>query len=85
MREISVLDRSLLLATGLLSAYQIAVGIEGIGNLAVICYTIAFGLLLVADLMMLFVKIRNGDRRLFPRGLSSFLGFLLLQQSQVAF
>jgi hypothetical protein len=55
MREISVLDRILLLATGLLSAYQIAVGIEGLGNLAVTCYTIAFGVLLVASLILIIL------------------------------
>jgi hypothetical protein len=55
MREISVLDRILLLITGLLSAYQIAVGIEGLGNLAVTCYTIAFGVLLVASLILIIL------------------------------
>jgi hypothetical protein len=55
MREISVLDRILLLVTGLLSAYQIAVGIEGLGSLAVTCYTIAFGVLLVASLILIIL------------------------------
>ncbi|HEY43866.1 MAG TPA: hypothetical protein G4O11_07790 [Anaerolineae bacterium] len=55
MREISLLDRILLLVTGLLSAYQIAVGIEGLGSLAVTCYTIAFGVLLVAGLILIIL------------------------------
>ncbi len=53
MRNISVLDRLFFLLTALLSAYQIAVGIEGLGSLAVICYTIAFGVLLVASLILI--------------------------------
>lgn len=55
MRKISVLDRILLLATGVLSAYQIAVGIEGLGSLAVTSYTIAFGVLLVASLILIIL------------------------------
>ena len=55
MRTISVLDRILLLATALLSTYQIAVGIEGLGSLAVTCYTIAFGVLLVASLILIIL------------------------------
>ena len=55
MRKISVLDRILLLATALLSAYQIAVGIKGLGSLAVTSYTIAFGVLLVASLILIIL------------------------------
>lgn len=55
MRKISVLDRILLLATALLSAYQIAVGIEGLGSLTVTSYTIAFGVLLVASLILIIL------------------------------
>lgn len=55
MRKISVLDRILLLATALLSAFQIAVGIEGLGSVAVTSYTIAFGVLLVASLILIIL------------------------------
>jgi hypothetical protein len=55
MRKISVLDRILLLFTGVLSAYQIAVGIEGLASLAVTSYTIAFGVLLVASLILIIL------------------------------
>lgn len=55
MRKISVLDRILLLATALLSAYQIAVGIEGLASLTITSYTIAFGVLLVASLIMIIL------------------------------
>ncbi|GER80232.1 conserved hypothetical protein [Candidatus Denitrolinea symbiosum] len=47
------LDRILLLFTGLLAAYQIAVGIDDFGALPVIAYTIAFGVLLVAGLLLI--------------------------------
>jgi len=48
MKSISVFDRILLLLTALLAAYQVAVGVDGLDTFAVICYTIAFGILLVA-------------------------------------
>ncbi len=55
MKKISPLDRILLLITGLLAAYQIVVGLEGLGTLATWCYTIAFGVLLVAGLLMIIM------------------------------
>lgn len=48
-------DRLLLLITGLLAAYQVAVGIEGLGNLAIASYTLAFGVLLVAALLLIIL------------------------------
>lgn len=53
--KITILDRILLLVTGVISAYQIAVGIDGFGRLPIISYTIAFGVLLVAALLMLIL------------------------------
>jgi hypothetical protein len=47
------LDRVLLLVTGLLAAYQVAVGIDGFSTLPIIAYTIAFGVLLVAGLLLI--------------------------------
>jgi hypothetical protein len=55
MKKISVLDRILLLITGLLAAYQIAFGMEGAPPLGTISYTIAFGVLLVACLLMIIM------------------------------
>ena len=55
MKKISVLDRILLLITGLLAAYQIAIGIEGTTPLSTISYTIALGDLLVACLLMIIM------------------------------
>jgi hypothetical protein len=55
MKKMSVLDRILLLITGLLAAYQIVVGIEGLGTLTTWCYTIAFGVLLVAGLLLIIM------------------------------
>lgn len=51
--KISPLDRILLLVTGILAAYQIAVGIDGLGTVPIIAYTIAFGVLLVAGLLLI--------------------------------
>jgi len=50
-----VLDRLLLLLTGLLAAYQIAVGIDGLTSVPIAAYTVAFGVLLVAGLLLLIL------------------------------
>ena len=48
-------DRFLLLITGLLAAYQVAVGINGLDTIPIIAYTIAFGVLLVAGLLLIIL------------------------------
>lgn len=53
--KVSVLDRILLSITSLLAAYQVAVGIEGFTTFSVIAYTIAFGTLLIAGLLILIL------------------------------
>ena len=53
--RMTVLDRILLLLTGLLAAYQIAVGIDGLASLPVTAYTVGFGVLLVASLLLLIL------------------------------
>lgn len=55
VKKISALERFLLLLTGLLAAYQIAIGIEGMSSLSVISYTVAFGILLVAGLLLIIL------------------------------
>lgn len=55
MHQIGIVDRVLLLITGLLAAYQVVVGVEGLGTLAVASYTIAFGVLLVACLLLIIL------------------------------
>ncbi len=52
MKKISILDRILLILTALLSAHQVVIGIDGLGTLAVASYTIAFGGLLLACLLL---------------------------------
>ncbi|MEW5872823.1 MAG: hypothetical protein AB1894_26425 [Chloroflexota bacterium] len=47
------LDRVLLLVTGLLAAYQIAIGIDGLPTPPTLAYTIAFGVLLIAGLLLI--------------------------------
>jgi len=49
------LDRILLLITCLLAAYQVVVGINGLENIPTIAYTIAFGVLLVASLLIIIL------------------------------
>lgn len=45
-------DRILLLLTALLASYQVAVGIDGFSALPIIAYTISFGVLLIAALLI---------------------------------
>lgn len=49
------LNRILLLLTVLLAAYQIAVGINGFSALPIAAYTVAFGVLLVAGLLLIIL------------------------------
>jgi hypothetical protein len=48
-----MLNRILLLATALLAGYQVAVGIEGIGAVPILAYTVGFGIILLACLLIL--------------------------------
>ncbi len=49
------LDRLLLLLTCLLASYQIVVGIDKLGSLPITAYTIGFGVLLVAALLLIIL------------------------------
>ena len=51
----ATLDRLLLIITGILAAYQIAVGIDGLSTLPTLTYTIAFGVLLIAVLLLIIL------------------------------
>lgn len=53
--KMSSLDRLLVLLTGLLAAYQIVVGIDKMDSVPIIAYTIAFGVLLVAGLLLIIL------------------------------
>lgn len=48
-------DRLLLLLTGLLAGYQVAIGINGLGTVPITAYTIGFGVLLVAGLLLIIL------------------------------
>jgi hypothetical protein len=52
-KAMSMPDRVLLLVAALLAAYQIVFGIEGAAPVAIWSYTIAFGVLLVAALLLI--------------------------------
>ena len=53
MKRITPLDRIALLITGLLAAYLIVKGVEGLPALATWAYSIAFGVLLIAGLLII--------------------------------
>lgn len=53
--KMTMLDRVLLLITGLLAAYQIVVGIDQLSTAPIIAYTIAFGVLLVAGILLIIL------------------------------
>ncbi len=55
MRKITVLDRVFLLMTVLLAGYQISMGINGLPGLATWSYTVGFGVLLVASLLLIIL------------------------------
>lgn len=61
--QMSIFDRILLLITGLLAAYQVAVGIDGLDTLPIIAYTIAFGVLLIAGLLLIILGFEVLDSR----------------------
>ncbi len=49
------MDRILLLLTGLMAAYEIAIGIDRMGAIPILAYTIGFGILLVAGLLLIIL------------------------------
>ncbi len=51
--KISPLDRILLFLTVLLASYEVAVGIDGFATIPIIAYTIGFGVLLVAGILLI--------------------------------
>lgn len=53
--KMTSIDRLLLLLMGLLAGYQVAVGIDGLGTVPITAYTIGFGVLLVAGLLMVIL------------------------------
>ncbi len=53
--KMTTLDRILLFLTGLLAAYQIVVGIDRMSTLPIAAYTIGFGVLLVAGLLLIIL------------------------------
>lgn len=55
MKDISPLDRILLLITGILAGYQVVAGISGKPTMVLVAYTVAFGVLLVAGLLMIIM------------------------------
>lgn len=53
--KMSALDRILIIIICLLAAYQIVVGIDQMDNVPIIAYTIAFGVLLIAGLLLVIL------------------------------
>jgi hypothetical protein len=53
--KMTALDRVLLLIMVILSAYQIVVGIDDLSTAPIIAYTIAFGVLLIAGLLLIIL------------------------------
>lgn len=53
--KMTSIDRILFLLTSVLAGYQVAVGINGLDTAPIIAYTIGFGVLLVAALLMIIL------------------------------
>ena len=63
MKKLSILDRMLLLGTCLLAAYQISTGIAGLNLPATWGFTIGFGTLLVACLLLIILGFEGLERQ----------------------
>jgi hypothetical protein len=59
--KMTSLDRILLLLTGLLAAWQVAIGIDAFDTLPVMAYTLGFGVLLVAGLLLIILGLEILD------------------------
>jgi hypothetical protein len=55
------LDRIILLIIALLASYQVVQGIDGLNNMAIACYTIAFGVIVIASLLMIILGLEVLD------------------------
>jgi len=82
MKKISVLNRLILVGAGHLAGYQIVVGIEGLDSLPTLAYTIAFGVMVLACLLILTLGYRALENTgvvivatLIPLGLSTGMVF----------
>lgn len=82
MKRISVPDRLLLVAAGHLAGYQIVSGIEGLALLPTVAYTVAFGVMVLAALLILTLGYRVLENTgveivatLIPLGLSTGMVF----------
>jgi hypothetical protein len=50
-----LIDRFELLVTALLASYQVVQGIDGLSSMAIACYTIGFGVFVIASLLMIIL------------------------------
>ena len=53
--KISTLDRALLFVMVVLAAYQVAIGIDHLTTLSIAAFTIAFGILIIAGLLLIIL------------------------------
>jgi hypothetical protein len=52
---LSKLNRIILLSTAILASYQVVRGIDGLGTMAIACYTIGFGVIIIASLLIMIL------------------------------
>lgn len=64
MKKISILDRVLLLITVILAAYQISYGLDSLNFIPTWSYTIGFGVLLVAGLLLIILGFEGLESQL---------------------
>lgn len=53
--KMTLIDRIFLIITAILASYQVVVGINGLDEVPIIAYTIGFGVLLVAGLLLIIL------------------------------
>ena len=61
MGRTSALHRLLLLLSAIIAAYQVVVGVEGLATFTAACYTVAFGVLVIAALLLLVLGLEILD------------------------
>ena len=59
--KMSIRTRVLLLITTIFASYQVVQGIDGLSNMAIACYTIAFGVIVIASLLMIILGLEVLD------------------------
>lgn len=92
MRKMTIQDRVFLLVTALLAGYQVAVGIEGLDGYIILFFTVGFGVLLIASILLIILGFEALESRLvvviaalIPLGISLGLVWQFLPEIKIGY